>query len=709
MSFLSARAASQSGTVRHVYRELAWTRVCLCLSLAGAALYAGDLWGAVRASPDHRADGALYALVTFFLLYGNFVYQFTRASHLKRLGVTAHLPQEELGIAHDRAAAPLLCLIPSYKEELRTVRQTVLSAALQEYPNRRVVLLIDDPQPRANDWAAGNALRAVRALVVQIDTQFREAAAPFADELAAFERRAAAGLLAPRDEPAHLAGLYSHAAGILAQLEAATPHEDHTDRFFVDEILRKPADAHTARSVEWARRAAADLPGSEDELRREYRRLAALFQVEVSSFERKAFENLSHEPNKAMNLNTYIGLIGGSFFEKKDGGVRRLVPAKRQQTTLHVPAAQYVLTLDADSLITADYAMRLVRVMEEPGNERVAVAQTPYSAVPGCSSTLERIAGGTTDIQYLIHQGFTQHRATFWVGANAVLRYDALRDIAVDTLEHGRPVTRFIQDRTVIEDTESTIDLIEKGWSLYNYPVRLAYSATPPDFGSLAIQRARWANGGLIILPKLLRYMFGGRPSLRKFQECFFRVHYLTSIAGVNVGLLLLLMYSFPASLDSYWLPICAAPYFVLYARDLALCGYRKPADLVRVYALNLLLLPVNMAGVLRSVHQACTGSKIPFMRTPKVNGRTRTPARYLIALLALCVFCLVVALSDILLERWMRAAFSFGNATLLVYGVSELLGWREVLSDLGHGWREFRNRDKPALARVVAPFRKVA
>jgi cellulose synthase/poly-beta-1,6-N-acetylglucosamine synthase-like glycosyltransferase len=38
----------------------------------------------------------------------------------------------------------LLCLVPSYKEELRTVRQTVL-AALQEYPDRRVVLLIDDP------------------------------------------------------------------------------------------------------------------------------------------------------------------------------------------------------------------------------------------------------------------------------------------------------------------------------------------------------------------------------------------------------------------------------------------------------------------------------------------------------------------------------------------------------------------------------------
>ena len=45
------------------------------------------------------------------------------------------------------------------------------------------------------------------------------------------------------------------------------------------------------------------------------------------------------------------------------------------------------------------------------------------------------------------------------------------------------------------------------GVKLFNYPERLAYSATPPDFGSLLIQRRRWANGGVIIVPKLMRYL----------------------------------------------------------------------------------------------------------------------------------------------------------------------------------------------------------
>ena len=80
--------------------------------------------------------------------------------------------------------------------------------------------------------------------------------------------------------------------------------------------------------------------------------------------------------------------------------------------------------------------------MEQPGNERIAVAQTPYSAVPKAAGLLERVAGATTDVQYIIHQGFTQYRATYWVGANAMLRTAALAEIAVTENERGSPVTR---------------------------------------------------------------------------------------------------------------------------------------------------------------------------------------------------------------------------------------------------------------------------
>ena len=160
----------------------------------------------------------------------------------------------------------------------------------------------------------------------------------------------------------------------------------------------------------------------EAKLEREYRRLAALFRVEVTSFERKRYENLSHDPNKAMNLNSYLGLLGCSCREERRNGGLVLVPAPAAAADLRVPDAEYVATLDADSLLDPDYALRLVSLMTKEENRDVAVLQTPYRAVPNPPGTLERIAGATTDLQYLIHQGFTRCNATFWVGANALLR-----------------------------------------------------------------------------------------------------------------------------------------------------------------------------------------------------------------------------------------------------------------------------------------------
>jgi hypothetical protein len=126
--------------------------------------------------------------------------------------------------------------------------------------------------------------------------------------------------------------------------------------------------------------------------------------------------------------------------------------------------------------------------MEQPENERLAVAQSPYSAVPSAPGMVERIAGATTDMQYIVHQGFTRSNATFWVGANALLRTTALHDIATTRIENGVEVKCFIADRTVIEDTESSVDLMARGWGLFNYPQRLSYSAT------LRISVRRWFN-----------------------------------------------------------------------------------------------------------------------------------------------------------------------------------------------------------------------
>jgi cellulose synthase (UDP-forming) len=518
-----------------------------------------------------------------------------------------------------------------------------------------------------------------------LDAELDGLARTIADVLGATEavasRHAGAGPAADADArrtaALDLADLHRRGAGWIEQQAARWEGGDHTDGFFADRVL-------SALAADLRRRAVLldldDPAPAWPELIRAHRNLLAVFDADISCFERKRYENLSHEPNKAMNLNSYLSLLGSRWREVHRPDGLHLERVDDGAADLDAVEPAFVLTLDADSLLLPDYAARLVQVMQAPGNERLAVVQTPYRAIPGSTSELERVAGATTDVQHVIHQGFARHGATYWVGANALLRKQALDDIAEVGTERGHQVVRYIQDRTVIEDTESSIDLVERGWSLANYPATLAYSATPPDFGALVIQRRRWANGGLIILPKLLRLLRRRRPG--RLREGALRVHYLTSIAGTNVGLVLLLCYGFPGVPVSPWLPLSAVGYFALYARDLAQLGYRA-SDVVRVYALNVLLVPVNLAGVLTSVRQGVSGSKIPFGRTPKVDGRTGVPRPYLLVPLALVVLWSAASAFSLATGRAAYAAFTAVNVALLAYALARFVGWQALQEDL--------------------------
>jgi cellulose synthase (UDP-forming) len=681
----------------HLGREIALGVASLLATAATTALAAVELAEplarALRAGDHSTVAGlAVVVMVMAFLVYGSAVYQLARLGWLRRASRHEPAAAAALDRLHDGDAPPVAILVPSYKEDARVVLQTLLSAALQDYPSKRVVLLIDDP-PEPDDVAGRDSLRAARALPGQVRVRLREPSVRFAAAREAFERRARTGGIDAAGEEQVLARLYRGAASWCEREARATAVRSHSDAFFVEFVLKRLGAEHHARARRLETSAGAhDLAA----LRREYRRLAGLFDAEVVAFERKRFANLSHEPNKAMNLNAYLALVGRRLRVTVEGGQRLLVDADPgEEADLVVPDAKYVAMVDADSLVAPEYVSRLVEVMERPGNERIAVGQTPYSAFPAAPGALERVAGATTDIQRIIHQGFTAYDATYWVGANAVVRRSALADIAVEGEERGFRVTRYIQDRTVIEDTESTVDLAARGWRLHNYPERLAYSATPPDFGSLVIQRRRWANGGLVIVPKLVAYLVRRR---RPLAEAAMRFHYLASIAVVNVGLLVVLAVPL-TKVEPVWLPLTAIPYYGMYLRDLRLLGYRW-GDVARVYALNLLLIPVNLSGVANSLHQALTRRKIPFARTPKVEGRTAASPGYVLAEYVLVLQWSTGAVFDFLARRWSHGVFAAGNAAFLLFAIGSFIGFRASRDDLLAPFRRAR-----PLAPLLTPL----
>lgn len=624
----------------------------------------------------------VFCAAVISLFYGNIVYQLTRLGEIRRHA--AHREEANHCRPAKATEAPRISiLIPSYKEQIPVIMQTVLSAALSEHPNRRITLLLDDPPTSKGTDLTG--LEAARALVSELHDLFRGVSQRFHTAADDFNVRRTSTGFSLEKEGIVLAGLYVEAADFVSGLgllyaERSQPVFAHGDEVFAREVIGQ-LDAEYRRLAD-ALRNPADL--DLERIRSEYRRLVSLFEVPIGCFERKRFGNLSHAPNKAMNLNSYIGLIGRAFQVSK-GSDGRLVlkDCPEGEADLIVPAADYVLTIDADSIILPNYIGKLVSIMQ--ADPAIAIAQTPYSAYPNSPSRLERVAAATTDIQYLVHQGFTAYNATFWVGANAVLRHSALHDIKAMTTERGHAVPVFIQDKTLIEDTGSTIDLVAKGWRLHNHPERLAYSATPPDFGALVIQRRRWANGGLIILPSLLAHWRGRGSARAGGLETFVRSHYLISPALANVGLLLLLVVPFGEGFSNIWFPLAAAPYYLLYGRDLIRCGY-KWSDAVRIYALTLLLVPVNLAGVYRSLEQLVTGRKSAFARTPKIEGRTAAPPSHLIFLAGLLTTSLVSAAANLWGGSVLFSSFSAANAVFLLYGIWRLIGWRDAVEDIRAG-----------------------
>lgn len=338
--------------------------------------------------------------------------------------------------------------------------------------------------------------------------------------------------------------------------------------------------------------------------------------------------------------------------------------------------------MDADTILTYDYSLKLIQEMEKEENSDVAVIQTPYSAFPKPPGLLERAAGATTDLMYIIHQGFTHFGATFWVGANAITRKKALNQISETIEERGHRMQRYIQDRTVIEDTESSIDLAAKGWKLSNFPERLSYSSTPDDFGSLLIQRRRWANGGLLILPKLFHYLFTKPFHLRKVHEFICRFYYLFSLPALAFGVLLSAGTSTPSPKEITFCLLASLPYFIAYGKDLKYHGYRY-RDLFRVIALNILLIPVNIAGVFKSCEQALTGKQIPFLRTPKTHDRTHVPGIYIIGQFLILGSSLALTVHHFLNHEWGIFGYQLLLLITIFYAIAAYIGFRNAFKDL--------------------------
>src|SRR5690606_29961610 len=119
-----------------------------------------------------------------------------------------------------------------------------------------------------------------------------------------------------------------------------------------------------------------------------------------------------------------------------------------------------------------------------------------------------------------------------------------------------------------------------------------------------------------IVFGDLMRSQLRQGQIWRRLPQIFVRSHYLLSPMIGNIGILGLMLTPVLAFHPVLWAAAFMLPYFGLYISDLHRMGYRR-SEIFGVCALNLALLPVNLAGILASISQIMGFPRRKFRRTP--------------------------------------------------------------------------------------------
>ncbi|NEN07601.1 hypothetical protein G3T36_17220 [Diaminobutyricibacter tongyongensis] len=292
----------------------------------------------------------------------------------KHLPVTRAQPDRHLASGQ----TSMTVLVPSSGADPLAVRATMLSAALQERPSVRVVLLLDDdPYPADSDDAA--RLAETRAIAGDIMRLLAEPWRRASDALLRFELEHSGDANADASEARALAGEYAWAAGWLRDLAEGEESDDAVGRLLADQVLRTLAD-ELAVIGEAAATAAVAL--SADRVNELYSRLAWIFGAELTVFERRKYSSTSHAPTTSSNVDAYRALMGGAHrIEETPDGTALKPAAERRPGDIRVPGSDAVLTLDAGSLLLRDSSRLLAYSLQGPDAARdVGARETAEAA-----------------------------------------------------------------------------------------------------------------------------------------------------------------------------------------------------------------------------------------------------------------------------------------------------------------------------------------
>ena len=185
--------------------------------------------------------------------------------------------------------------------------------------------------------------------------------------------------------------------------------------------------------------------------------------------------------------------------------------------------------------------------------------------------------------------------------------------------------------RTIVEDTDLGLTLLEQGWQVHYTNRRYGYGLLPDTFEAYKKQRHRWAYGGFQILRHHWRYLLPRARALTRDQKREYALGWLNWLGAETLGVVV-------AILNLLWVPVIvfldiAIPDKILTVPILA-AFFVSLLHFVTLYRLRVAIPFGQMVGavvaamsvqwaVARAVGYGVWKESIPFTRTAK-GGTTR-------------------------------------------------------------------------------------
>ncbi len=178
--------------------------------------------------------------------------------------------------------------------------------------------------------------------------------------------------------------------------------------------------------------------------------------------------------------------------------------------------APLVAIFDCDHVPDAGFFPATIGHLHDP---LVAFVQTPQSYANRDAGPVAAAAGDQQDLFYgVVARGRNVGGAMVCCGTNVVLRRAAIDDVG------GFP------EDSLTEDFELSLRLHERGWSSAYVPEVLARGLGPEDMASYVAQQARWAQGCLSAVPRIL---FGRLPWRLRVQYLLAASYFVSGVAMV--------------------------------------------------------------------------------------------------------------------------------------------------------------------------------